>query len=264
MRRACPLCATSNGRTVLERPPWRLLECAGCGLAYLPEYPSEERLDAEFDWDESFRRERYERWMRNPLMRAWTMTMLMLKPSREGRAMRLIRRHAPPGRMLDIGCGDGRLLARAAALGYDITGVEPSPKMASKAARRIGSERVRVGRMDDFEWTDASFDLIVTVSYLEHEPDPLPALATMRRLLKPGGVCAHKTPNYATWLRKLLGKRWSGYRWPEHVQYFTPATLGRLLNAAGFEQVAVQAWSLSDNFWSISRRAAGPNIERPG
>ena len=239
---------------MLSRPPWRLIECADCGLAYLPEYPSEEQLDADFDWDESFRRERYERWMRNPFMRAWTMSMLMLKPSREGRAMRLIRRYAPPGRMLDIGCGDGRLLAQAARLGYDVLGVEPSPKMAAKAARRIGTDRVRVGRVGDFELPEASFNLIVTVSYLEHEPAPLPALETMRRLLKPGGLCAHKTPNYATWLRKILGKRWSGYRWPEHVQYFTPATLERLLRLAKFEPVAVHANRMSDNFWMIARR----------
>lgn len=256
MHRACPLCGATDGREVLARPPWRLIECADCGLAYLPEYPSEERIDADFDWDESFRRERFERWMRNPFMRAWTMSMLMLKPSREGRAMRLIHRYAPAGRMLDIGCGDGRLLARAAALGYDVLGVEPSAKMASKAARRIGRERVHVGRVSEFDLPDASFDLVVTVSYMEHEPAPLLALQRMRRLLKPGGVCVHKTPNYSTWLRKILGQRWSGYRWPEHVQYFTPTTLGRLINSAGFETVAAHAFQLSDNFWMIGRRPA--------
>ena len=55
----------------------------------------------------------------------------------------------------------------------------------------------------------------------------------MFALLRPGGVCVHKVPNYDSFLRIWLKTRWSGYRWPEHMQYFTPATLGRLLSDAG-------------------------------
>jgi 2-polyprenyl-3-methyl-5-hydroxy-6-metoxy-1,4-benzoquinol methylase len=254
LTRACPLCGADGGAIVLTHETWRLRECAGCGLAYMPEYPSAETLDTKFEWDESFRRERMERWMRNPLMRAWTMGVLMLKPSREGRALRFIRRFANGGRMLDVGCGDGRLLMRAAAAGFDVLGVEPSAKMAAKAARRIGKERVLIGRLADFDLPAASFDAIVTVSYVEHEPAPREALQHMHRLLKPGGVCAHKTPNYATKLRTLLGARWSGYRWPEHVQYFTHETLGRLLTETGHEVIGQKSNPFSDNFWLVARK----------
>lgn len=252
--RACPLCGACGGELILAREPWRLIRCAGCGLAYMPEIPTEEAIDTDFEWADSFARERYERWMRNPLARLWTFFVLFAKPSRERRALRQIRRHVRRGRMLDVGCGDGRLGMLALRYGFDPVGVELSPKMAAKARRRLGPERVLCGRLEDFPLAPESFDVIVTVSYLEHEPQPLPALRQMRGLLRPGGFCVHKTPNFDSLLRKALGARWSGFRWPEHVQYFSPATLSKLMQAAEYEPVETRANPLSDNFWIIARR----------
>ncbi|MCG3128488.1 MAG: Ubiquinone biosynthesis O-methyltransferase [Phycisphaerae bacterium] len=292
--RPCPVCDAVGGAELLRHDRWRLVGCAGCGLPYMPEYPTDEAIDTEFEWSESFKRERMERWMRNPFARAWTMSVLFMKPSREARALRWIRRSAPPtiavdgslgatpselhatraapsgtraapsgtevpsgtrrARMIDVGCGDGRLPALALRWGYDAIGVEPSPKMASRAARRMGAERVLCGRLADFDLERGSFDLAVTVSYLEHEPRPAPVLRRLFELLRPGGVTVHKTPNYDCLLRRVLGARWSGYRWPEHVQYFSPATLGRLIVNVGFEVISVKANPLSDNFWIAARK----------
>lgn len=297
--RHCPVCDAADGSELLRHDRWRLVQCGGCGLPYMPEYPTDEAIDTEFEWSESFKRERMERWMRNPFARAWTMSVLFMKPSREARALRWIRRHAPPtiaadgspgatagelyaalaapsgtravpggtgvpngtrrARMIDVGCGDGRLPALALRWGYDAIGVEPSPKMAARAARRMGAERVLCGRLSDFDLPPASFDLAVTVSYLEHEPRPAPVLRRLFELLRPGGVTVHKTPNYDCLLRRILGARWSGYRWPEHVQYFSPATLGRLLGDVGFQLISVKANPLSDNFWIAARKPRSPS-----
>ncbi len=231
-----------------------LIQCGGCGLPYMPEVPSEAAVETDFEWSESFARERYERWMRNPWMRAWTALVTILRPSRESRALRVVRRFAPGGRLLDVGCGDGRLAALAQKRGFDATGIELSPKMAAKARWRLGDSRVILGRLEACELPPGSFDVIVTVSFLEHEPAPGPALQRMLNLLRPGGVCVQKTPNYDSSLRKWLGRRWSGYRWPEHVQYFSPDTLTRLLESHGMSVVGVQANSLSDNFWIAARK----------
>lgn len=255
--RNCPVCGAAGGAELLTHDRWRLVACQTCGLAYLPEHPSDEAVDTDFEWSESFARERAERWARNPLARAWTMFVLFLKPSREQRALRWIRQFAPRGRMIDVGCGDGRLLALAQRRGFDVLGVESSPQMAARARRRIGNERVLCGRLADFPLEAGSFDLAVTVSYLEHEPRPAAVCARLFTLLRPGGICIHKVPNYDSWLRRMMGARWSGYRWPEHVQYFTPATLGRLLTDCGFEVLAVSANRLGDNFWIAARKPGG-------
>ena len=70
----------------------------------------------------------------------------------------------------------------------------------------------------------------------------------------PEGVVVLKMPNFASRLRTLRGRRWSGYRWPEHVQHFTPTTLRPLIEGAGFEVVRIDANAWSDNFWLAARR----------
>ncbi|MBU0641469.1 MAG: class I SAM-dependent methyltransferase, partial [Planctomycetes bacterium] len=72
--------------------------------------------------------------------------------------------------------------------------------------------------------------------------------------LCPGGVCVHKVPNYDSLLRRVLGRRWSGYRWPEHFQYYTPKTLGRLVAEVGFEVLRIDANPLSDSLWLTAIR----------
>lgn len=252
--RRCPVCDGAEFDPFMVRESWRAVVCRGCGLPYMPEHPAAEVLDAQFDWEDSFRRERLERWAKRPLARLWTAAVLAIKPSRESRAVGLIRRYQRGGRMLDVGCGDGRLLAAAAAHGFDVTGVEPSAGMARKALRRVEAERIRVGRLEDFQWADGQFDLVVSVSYLEHEPAPRDALLRFHALLRPGGFTLHKTPNFDSWLRTMRGASWSGFRFPEHVQYFTPATAKRLIEATGFEWVDSHANRLGDNFWIVARK----------
>lgn len=258
LTRSCPLCEADGGRELLRHDAWRLIECARCRLAYLPEIPAPESIEGEFEWLGSFRRERRLRWLNSPLARFWTGVFLMLKPAREVRALSRIRRAMPAGRLLDVGAGDGRLAALAQQHGYDVLCVELSPAMARKAAQRLGAERVLVGRLDSFAFEPGSFDIVVAVSFLEHEPVPLPMLRRAFELLRSGGALVVKVPNFASLLRRLRGRRWSGYRWPEHVQYFTPETLSALLARAGFGVESIAANPLSDNFWLVARRA-GPS-----
>lgn len=255
LARDCPLCGGREGPEVLRSGDWRLIECSGCGLAYMPEVPSDQAIETDFEWAESFKREKWERWMRNPFFRAATFVAILVRPPREYRAMRRVRRFLPPpARMLDVGCGNGRLVAAALRMGYDAKGVELSPKMVAKARRRLAPQRILCGRLGEFGLRPGSFDLITSVSYLEHEPKPLEVLRQCHALLRSGGVCAHKTPNYDSRLRGVLGRRWSGYRWPEHVQYFSPRTAPKLLDAAGFETVDVFAPPWGDNMWCVGRK----------
>ena len=255
-RRPCPVCGNGGYRVVMEHSPWVLGRCDTCGMAYLPEVPAPEVFEDDLEWDQSFRQERLRRWLNSPWARLWTALLLVVKPDRAKRALQHVRALRGPGRMLEIGCGDGRLAALALKQGYDPLGVELSPAMVRKAQSRLGAERVRQGRVEALDLAGEAFDLCVGVSVVEHEPQPLAMLEHVRTLLKPGGTLALKTPNYDSWLRRLRGRRWSGYRWPEHVQYFTPRTLGRLVERAGFEVVRVLASPLSDNFWLGARLAA--------
>lgn len=99
------------------------------------------------------------------------------------------------GRMLVVGCGDGReagVLARE--LKVDVVGIDVGEEFEFDFE---GSAPAVLKTMDAqrLEFEDASFDAVYSFHALEHIPDPRLAVREMRRILKPGGVFVVGTPN---------------------------------------------------------------------
>ncbi|MGH9203390.1 MAG: methyltransferase domain-containing protein, partial [Vicinamibacterales bacterium] len=96
---------------------------------------------------------------------------------------------------------------------------------------------------------------IVMHSYLEHENRPLDVLRQSARVLIPDGTIVIKVPNFACWSRRLLGRAWPGFRFPDHVNYFTPESLREIVTAAGLSTLRCN-WSdrmpTSDNVWLVA------------
>jgi hypothetical protein len=72
---------------------------------------------------------------------------------------------------------------------------------------------------------------------LEHELEPVPLLAGCRERLSADGRIVVKVPNYSCLARRFRGRRWCGYRWPDHVNYFTPRSLAATASQAGLAVV---------------------------
>lgn len=70
----------------------------------------------------------------------------------------------PPCRILDVGCGTGVFLEKAIAAGFEATGLDSSEEMVSVASRRVGTEHVHVGRMQEIAEA-ARYDGIVSLSW---------------------------------------------------------------------------------------------------
>jgi SAM-dependent methyltransferase len=144
-----------------------------------------------------------------------------------------IERHVAPGRILDLGCWLGFLLAEARDRGWEPVGVEPSAFAAEHARGRLGLE---VHRADLFDapLDPQSFDAVVLGDVIEHLVDPGAALGRVARLLRPGGVVYLALPDAGSRLARALGARWWSVI-PTHVQYFTRASLTRLLRREAYE-----------------------------
>src|SRR6185437_11195440 len=75
---------------------------------------------------------------------------------------------------------------------------------------------------------------------IEHVRDPADFLERVRRVLKPGGVVFIATPSIDSWSARLLGRQWMEYK-PEHLFYFNPATLTRLMERSGYDSIAISS-----------------------
>jgi SAM-dependent methyltransferase len=132
-----------------------------------------------------------------------------------------------PGRILDVGCGAGKLLAHFREQGWETYGIDPSSSATAAAAQR--GAQVHQGTLVDQPWQPGSFQLITFQDALEHIDDPIDALRRARALLAPGGLLLVQVPNWRHWQRRLLfGNRWFPLDLPRHQQHFSLRALQRL------------------------------------
>ena len=274
MKRVCPLLERETATTTLAiaPPPWVVRECRESGFVFLENPPGYDSLRAEVAWEVSSARESERRAAAEPALYALSTAakrfrLGVLKRNKVADlAVAIVRRlRAPQIRLLDVGCGEGTLLgtvmerlpdalrARCRPLGIEISDELARRSQAALAA--YGGQCVHASALDGLAGLAAnSLDLIVLASFLEHEIQPLPLLRECARTLRAGGRVIVKVPNYASWNRRLRGTRWCGYRWPDHVNYFTPATLAAAARAAGLEVVRMNAFDrlpISDSLYAV-------------
>ena len=158
------------------------------------------------------------------------------------------RRLLPPGgRVLDIGCASGGLLALLRPGAGHLAGLELSPT-AARAAAQIGDEVICGALEDDrLPFQARSFDLVVLADVLEHLADPAAGLGRAIAWCRPGGAILVSVPNVAHWKARmtLLRGRWpqtdSGTFDAGHLSWFTRDSLRALLTGAGLRDVELDA-----------------------
>ena len=141
-----------------------------------------------------------------------------------------------PARLLDVGCGTGAFVCAARKAGWDTTGLDPSEWMIAYARSRCPGATFQVGSLENTQWTAGAFEVIALWDVLEHVPSPLDALRRLRTWLAPDGLLCLSVPNAGSTMARLMGPRW-GLLLREHLWYFCPATLARVLSQAGFAVV---------------------------
>lgn len=156
------------------------------------------------------------------------------------------------GRLLEVGAGSGGFVRVALARGWKVDATEVS-ESGLQALRTTGAT-VFAGDLASGNYADGQFDLVVSVEVIEHLPAPLDHVREMWRVTRPGGLLVLTTPNFNGLSRRYLGIRWRVID-PEHLGYFTPATLLRLLRDVGYTSVRVSARSLDVLSW---RRCSDP------
>ncbi len=127
--------------------------------------------------------EEIERW--SPL-RAWLYSLVNRNPKSNLTAVELAALTADD-RFLDVGCGPGAALEHAVATGAQVAGVDPSPSMVSRAAKRVPTAEVRVGSAEELPFPDDRFTVVANVASFHHWADRDAGLREILRVLAPGG-----------------------------------------------------------------------------
>lgn len=154
-------------------------------------------------------------------------------------------------RVLDVGCGTGRLLSLLAERGAVGSGVEVAPEMVAVARRANPQTDIRQGTAEDLPFDDATFDLVVVCLAYHHLDSPEQFLAEAARVLVPDGRLVVAEPRLGP-LRRPLNALFRAY----HLAERFPSTDEILadLERGGFALVRTRARGVTGLVEVSSRR----------
>ncbi len=188
---------------VSDGPDERLsgrVRCSRCGVATTSPWPSDAQL-----------KEAYDGWYRPASGRFAGLGDAVLRRTRSSLARRLDRR-VPPGLILDVGAGDGTLVAAFVRRGREAVGLEPH----ASGPRMINAE------VQDVQ---GAYSAVIFWHSLEHLRQPARALRHAAELLVPGGLVVIAVPNAASWQARIFGDRWLALDLPRHLVHLSPQAL---------------------------------------
>lgn len=266
--RVCPLCRSDNR----DQPPglyssssWRVKTCPHCRFTYLENVPEYTELEDNLSWEKTYAAESQRRLAKRGLRKRISRSLKngINQLLRRDKIVHLADRYFPSGPVIDIGCGHGDILARLPEA-CEPHGIEISRELAARADALVnprGGQVVQASAVDGVRSLPANhFNGAILMSFLEHESDPAGLLKGLSRSLAASGCAIIKVPNFGSLNRRIMGRRWCGFRYPDHVNYFTPEHLRRMLADCGFRVVRsgfLDRLPTSDNFWTVAAPVRG-------
>jgi SAM-dependent methyltransferase len=219
----CLLCGADDADPLLRRECPRHVVCRRCGLVYQNPRPTHDEMAAHYAqgyWEERGLDDEYQGTSseqsidRGNAIVEWTRSYVR-----------------PTDLIVEGGCGHGEILAHVRdQLGCTAIGVEPSQSQAVAARRRFDLEMINAD-LDSVDFGEQRPKLLILSHVLEHFHDPRAALRRCAELLPDDGLLFIEVPNI---LHPHPRKRLSSWLAFEHMTYFSPGTLRRMLSELGF------------------------------
>jgi 2-polyprenyl-3-methyl-5-hydroxy-6-metoxy-1,4-benzoquinol methylase len=210
------VCGAKDALPHLQKGELHLVCCAQCSMIYA------NPVGAEFASGEYYDRDAAQYYLSRAKLDSDYAGV------RYERELRLFREHCQSGTVLDVGCGSGAFLHQLRVRypsSYEILGTDVSGAPLDYAE----SQGIPVWR-GDFLSGDLGGERIDAVTFwavLEHLLEPKKFIERAASLLKPGGSCFVLVPNMDSLAVRMIGVRYR-YIYPQHLNYFTRETLGKL------------------------------------
>ncbi|HVP35768.1 MAG TPA: class I SAM-dependent methyltransferase [Terriglobales bacterium] len=236
----CPSCGSSELRFLFRAPAdpveklgyFSVSKCPKCEFVFTNPQADEEDLKKLYS-NEYYGEEH---------QRFWPVIERVINSFRQSRIEK-IEMFKKNGRILDIGCGRGKMLAGLKSRGWETYGTELSEESSRYARESLGLN-VYPGDFLSSNFPADFFDCITLFHVLEHLKDPLKNLLEIRRVLKEDGLLLIALPNFGGGQSRLSGRAWFHLDVPRHYSHFTFKILKNFLDKSGFQVKKVNHFSL--------------------
>lgn len=145
----------------------------------------------------------------------------------------------PESRVLELACGTGQFTLPLCGQTAAWEATDFSPEMIRRAQRRSTAARFSVEDATALSFADGSFDVVLIANALHILPEPLKALAEIKRVLVPGGILL--APTFVHEGKRNRGKLWllekAGFR---TFHKWTCGTFREFLEENGFQVLELE------------------------
>jgi len=209
-RGSCLVCGGRKIHYDFSLGKLRVEECANCGLMRLNPQPTDRELTEIYGPDYFPFSDDPEGQSHTSELKSWTADhYLDLLASYTGTPL--------TGHLLEVGCGNGDFLVRAAARGLSVTGVDRSAHFVETASGKLGNRgRVICGDIGQVLASRTRFNFVVFTDVLEHVRDPRAFLRDVHALLLEDGVVVAVVPSLDSASARLMKGKWIEFK-PEHL-----------------------------------------------
>jgi SAM-dependent methyltransferase len=228
---ACPLCGgpteaaftTTDRNRAITGEAFRYRRCARCGSLHLVDVPDDLGIYYPAEY-----------------FSLPDLAGLRAQAVPERWRMELVAAHAqPPGRLTEIGPGNGIFAIQAVDTGYEVAVVEMDERASAYLRDTVGVEVVRSAAPEQVLPGMPPSRVIAAWHLLEHVPKPWDLVDAAADNLAPGGALVIATPNPRSFGLRVLGGRWPHVDAPRHLFLIDHEALIGRAAAAGLELAAL-------------------------
>ena len=224
------------GKLTDELEEYKVIDCEKCKFKHIIPIPSEKELEEYYkiNYYDDEKPEYFEKqksavsWWNFVYKESFTLFEKFLDSSQR--------------KLIDIGCGPGFFLKFGKTRGWDVLGIEPSPKAAAFAQEQklnVINDNLTKKTLGKI----GKFDVVHMLGVMEHLRDPQKAIELCDEILEPRGILFIRVANDYNPLQNLLRASHEFKPWwltpPQHINYFDVDTITNLGVSMGFEPISI-------------------------
>jgi SAM-dependent methyltransferase len=231
---SCIFCGEGESHALIEENGFTGRKCPRCGLIYISPRPAAEEIANLYGHDEAH-------------LTAEAQTAAeRYKRLHARNALRVLRRYAKCGKLLEIGPGAGFFMDEARAAGFSPYGIELN-RLQSESIRNNLSLPCESRTLAD-AFPGERFDVIYHCDVISHFSDPIAEFKLMRERLSEKGVLIFETGNMGD-VRAELVPQVLRFQYPDHLFFFSTRNVQTLLQQTGFRLLTMPRYSIGGELW---------------